>query len=629
MYRKIEVNAEHNEIILENSHGDKVIIPANKRNWVKQKLSEGCHGCIDSLVETLPVAADYAEDGTVVSALYTQKTGKDWNTAKQEGLTTGSYEDNMNLRQRLLSGEFDNKQSIISKQSSNIQNNTTTQNQDYTKAKDFNEAFKIARNQLGANQIFDYQGKKYGTNLKGEKFEPSEEVLTKSNMNNSEVKERLLNQNKLTESVYSTKKTTKLEPEYQDWDKVKQRKNEINKMNQADIIKQYHKDSDEEYLIVDKKRGKMHLMKGDKEITSYNVGTGENIGDEQTRTWVDKETKKTDWSKGNKQTGAGIYTVSAKQAKNSHYSNAPSWNFINEYGIEVPMAIHAAPQGRVNKINDKDETNNRVSNGCINGICYNLEDLYKKGYKEGQKLYVLPDDDNNKYELKNGKLVFSSKNPNINRTVNTLKYKPIELEIDEKTFKDKVFTAFDFNDEEEFKTTKAFVKSLQDNKQKIMKAAQIDGDTYNDIAKMAFGIYGTESNFGDTHSAVGNLARATNKFFNSTSSSSPDTKSKATTYGADDNNNSVGYTQIRWSQLNGRELKVLKELGINSNKDLLKADKAAIATAAVLSIRYHEQLTPEQKKDVETYLPTKWNNRSNYSNRVKSNSQYLKIKELN
>jgi len=629
MYKNIKVEAEHNELILENSNGDKVIIPANKRNWVQQKIKEGCHGCIDSLVETLPVAADYAEDGTVVSALYTQKTGKNWNTAKQEGLTTGSYDDNMKLRQRLLSGEFDNKQSTVSKQNNNTQNTAINQDQDYTKAKDFNESFKIARNQLGANQIFEYQGKKYGTNLKGEKFEPSDEVLTKANINKPEVKERLQQQNKMVTSVYSDKQTSKLEPEYQDWDKIKKRKQEINKMNQADIIKQYHKDSDEEYLIVDKKRGKMHLMKGDKEITSYNVGTGENIGDEQTRTWVDKETKKTDWSKGNKQTGAGIYTVSAKQAKNSHYSNAPSWNFINEYGIEVPMAIHAAPQGRVNKINDKDETNNRVSNGCINGICYNLEDLYKKGYKEGQKLYVLPDDDNNKYELKNGKLVFSSKDPNVNRTVNTLKYKPIELEIDEKTFKDKVFTAFDFNDEEEFKTTKDFVKSLQDNKQKIMKAAQIDGDTYNDIAKIAFGIYGTESNFGDTHSAIGNLARATNKFFNSKSSSSPDIKSKATTYGADDNNNSVGYTQIRWSQLNGRELKVLKELGINSNKDLLKADKSAIATAAVLSIRYHEQLTPEQKKDIETYLPTKWNNRSNYSDRVKSNSQYLKIKELN
>ena len=562
-----------------------------------------------------------AEFGLVISSLYTQKTGKDWNTAKQEGLTTGSYDDNMKLRQKLLSGEFDNKASTTVKQNSTDYNTQINQNQDYTKPKDFNEAFSIARKELGANQIFEYQGRKYGTNLKGEKFEPSDDVLNKANLNNLETKNRLKNQNKLIESVYSTKKTTKLESEYQNWDKIKQRKNEINKMNQADIIKQYHKDSAEEYLIVDKKRGKMHLMKGDKEIVSYNVGTGENIGDEQTRTWVDKETKKTDWSKGNKQT-------SAKQAKNSHYSNVPSWNFKNEYGIEVPMAIHAATQGRVGKIKDKDETNNRVSNGCINGICYNLEDLYKRGYKEGQKLYVLPDDDNNKYELKNGKLVFSSKNPNINRTVNTLNYKPIELEIDEKTFKDKVFTAFDFNDEDEFKTTKAFVKSLQDNKQKIMKAAQIDGDTYNDIVKIAFGIYGTESNFGDTHSAVGNLARATNKFFDSKSSSSPDINSKATTYGADDNNNSIGYTQIRWAQLNERELKVLKELGINSNKDLLQADKAAIATAAVLSIRYHEQLTPEQKKDIETYLPTKWNNRGNYSKRVKSNSQYLKIKEL-
>ena len=65
MYKNINVEAEHNELILENSNGDKVIIPANKRNWVKQKLSEGCHGCIDSLVETLPVVNNYAQDGTV------------------------------------------------------------------------------------------------------------------------------------------------------------------------------------------------------------------------------------------------------------------------------------------------------------------------------------------------------------------------------------------------------------------------------------------------------------------------------------------------------------------------------------------------------------------------------------
>ena len=65
MFKSINVEAENLELILENSNGDKVIIPANKRNWVKQKLSEGCHDCIDSLVETLPVASQYAQDGSV------------------------------------------------------------------------------------------------------------------------------------------------------------------------------------------------------------------------------------------------------------------------------------------------------------------------------------------------------------------------------------------------------------------------------------------------------------------------------------------------------------------------------------------------------------------------------------
>lgn len=631
MKQNINIEAEGSELVLKNKAGDYVIIPKKYRLEVQDMIKENCHGCIDKLVETLPVMEDYAEDGTIVSELYKQKTGKDWNTAKQEGLTTGSYDDNMKLRQRLLAGEFNNKQ-LNTVSNNNIDNSrkslkTSTENQDYTKAKDFNEAFKIARNQLGANQIFEYQGRKYGTNLKGEKFEPSEEVLTKANINKPEVKERLQQQNKMTTSVYSDKNTTKLEPEYQDWDKVKKRKQEINKMNQADIIKEYHKGSDEQYLVLDKKRGKIHLYQGDKEITSYNVGTGANVGDEQTKTVI--RDGKVMWDEGNKMTGAGIYTVSGVNPKNAHYSNAPTWNFKNEQGIEVPMAIHSSFGDRTSKIKDDKEDNNRLSNGCINGICYNLEDLYKKGYKEGQKLYVLPDDDNNKYEIKNGKLVFSSKNPNVNRTVNTLNYKPIKLEIDEKEFKDKVFTAFDFNDEKEFKTTKSYVKALQDNKQKIMKVVQIDGDTYNDIAKIAFGIYGTESNFGDTHSAIGNLVRATNKFFDQKSSSSPDVKSKVTTYGADKNNNSVGYTQIRWSQLNDREIKVLKELGITSNKDFLQADKSAIATAAILAIRYHEQLTPEQKKNIETYLPTKWNSRYNYSSRVKANSKYLKIKELN
>ena len=64
MNKNIEV--EGGEIAIRNSHGDLAIIPKNKVNWVKQKLSEGCHNCIDSLVETLPVADEYAQNGTVI-----------------------------------------------------------------------------------------------------------------------------------------------------------------------------------------------------------------------------------------------------------------------------------------------------------------------------------------------------------------------------------------------------------------------------------------------------------------------------------------------------------------------------------------------------------------------------------
>ena len=657
--KNVNIEAEGGELILKNKAGDYVIIPKDRRSEVQALIKSKCNSCIDAIVNTLPSMSNYAPDGTysrrglwdniranigsgkeptkemleqekkikaedglVISELYKQRTGKDWSTAKSEGLTTGSFSDNMKLRARLLSGELDN-----TRVDSQVATKVVTPSSEIN-AKDFNEAFKVARNSLGPNQIFEYKGKKYGTNVKGENFQPSKEVLAANNMNTPFVQSRLSEQNKMVSSVYSDKETVKLEPSYQDWETVKKRKQEINSMNQADIIREYNKNSKDQYLILDKKKGKLHLYKGDKEVTSYNVGTSANVGDEQTKTVV--RNGKVYWNEGNKTTGAGIYEVSGVTPNNPDYSNAPSWNFKNEYGIEVPMAIHSSFGNRTAKIRDNDPSNNRLSTGCINGICYNLEDLYKRGYKQGQKLYVLPDDENNTYEISNGKLIFKSKNPNVNRTSNTLNYKPIKVELDEKTFREKVFTAFDINDEEEFNnSTKPFAQALADNKQKIMKAAKVNGDTYNDIAKIAFGIYGTESNFGDTHSAVGNLARAVNKYFNMGSSSSPDYKSKATTYGANKDSNSVGLTQIRFNMLDDSEKNILRELGITSNEQLLNPKDSAIATAAILATRYNNQLTDAEKKDIETYLPKKWNTRANYSERVKNNSQYLKIKELN
>jgi hypothetical protein len=85
---------------------------------------------------------------------------------------------------------------------------------------------------------------------------------------------------------------------------------------------------------------------------------------------------------------------------------------------------------------------------------------------------------------------------------------------------------------------------------------------------------------------------------------------------------------LRWNYLNADEKKALKEVGITSNKDFLNPKKAAIGTVTVLGVRYNQQLNDKQKQDVWKYLPTKWNNRANYSDRVKSNSSYLSFKQL-
>jgi LysM repeat protein len=415
--------------------------------------------------------------------------------------------------------------------------------------------------------------------------------------------------------------------EYLNWEELKNQKNAINALPPSGIIKSFHKDSEVMYLILDKNKGKMELYKGAKGIMTLKVGTGENPGDEQTRTVV--RDGKVYWEEGNRMTGAGIYTVAGFNPKNKKYSDAPTWHFKNETGIDIPMAIHSSFGDRTEKLNDEDPKNNRLSNGCINCIASELKSLYKSGFGENGILYIIPDDSANTFEISNGRLIFKAKDPNVNRSIHTLNYIPIKIEIDEAKFKSEVFQWNDFNDEKEYtSTTKPFVKALQDNKRKVMIAAGINGDVYNDIAKIAFGIYGTESNFGDTHSAVGNLARAGKKWFSPSSSSSPDYISKATTYGANKDANSVGLTQIRFNMLDKSEKSILAKLGITSNQQLLKPEGSALATLGILAARYINQLKPEEKKDIWKYLPAKWNIRANYPERVKTNSKYITIKQL-
>jgi hypothetical protein len=612
---------------------------------VEKYIDRGEHDRVDALLKSAPVATGAKQS---VSKLYEQKTGKPWSTAKEEGLTDSSYESNMKLRKMLLDGSLKSSKSNPIKQEQKQEQNPIKQEeqQDYSKATNFNQAFKIARKQLGANKIFEWQGKNYGTNVAGEEFKPEEEELVKFNMNNDAVKQNLAKQNKMVKSPYSSKEVTKLEKGYKNWESIKKRNSEINKMEDVDKIISYQSDKDEQYMIVDKKSSRMHLYKGGKLLDSFEVGTGANPGDAQTVTKV--MNGKVDWDAGNKSTGAGIYTISNVDPSSEHYYGLPSYNMVNENGIEVSTTIHGTPYARRSKFDNDNVEDNRMSNGCINGKCTDLNKLYKD-YKvgKGTKIYILPEDEGNQMVYQDGKVIMKAsaknrdkyleytdkkgvvqKGQGVNESRNTLSYKPIKMYINKTEFENDVFTAGDFNDTEEYeKTTKPFITSLKDNKKKVMQAAKIPSDVYNEIAKISFGVYGTESNFGDTHSAVGNLARAVTKYYDPKGTSSPDYKSKESTYGADKENQSVGLTQIRFSYLNEDEKKALKEVGITSNQDFMEPTKAAMGTAIVLGVRYNQQLTPSQKKDLWKHLPTKWNRRGNYADRVKSNSKYLSIKQ--
>lgn len=67
----IQVEAEGGELIIRNGNSDYVIIPKKYRTEVQDMIKDGCHGCIDKLVETLPVMEDYAQDGSLYSEYLT------------------------------------------------------------------------------------------------------------------------------------------------------------------------------------------------------------------------------------------------------------------------------------------------------------------------------------------------------------------------------------------------------------------------------------------------------------------------------------------------------------------------------------------------------------------------------
>ena len=233
------------------------------------------------------------------------------------------------------------------------------------------------------------------------------------------------------------------------------------------------------------------------------------------------------------------------------------------------------------RLSDGDLTNNRFSEGGINLLDGDFNQL-EQYVKSGTKVYVLPEDPNNKIVAKNGQLnmvqkeftglVLTSKK---NRTAQQLK---IDLKAEGA----------------HAEAMKGFTKALVDQKPALMKKTGIDNDTYNNLATLALGIAGQESKFGESknywlkeHCQMGVSAwKRIRGLFGKKSSPV----------------NSRGLTQIKlevyMSEKSDPDTKKLLEEYKVTKDSLNKPEISATATMIILANMYKNEL-PDMKEEMQ------------------------------
>ena len=266
-------------------------------------------------------------------------------------------------------------------------------------------------------------------------------------------------------------------------------------------------------------------------------------------------------------------------------------------------------------------------------------------------VYVLPEDAGNNFVYENGEINFYANRENQEEYKTyidergeeqtghgiankiTSNYKPINITFDKNYYQTNSirYDGTASGEEEEFiNNTQPFLNAIADNKKFMMDKLGMDGDMYNDLSMISFGIYGYESGMGDEGSGAENFLKAGLKYTN-LQDTSPDVKSKYNTYMQNAENNSVGWTQIRWNQLDQSEKDALAKINITSNEQLMDPANAANATTAILYKRYQNQISTADKNsedfDIFTALPAKWNKGEGYSDIVNKYMDYIDITE--
>ena len=269
----------------------------------------------------------------------------------------------------------------------------------------------------------------------------------------------------------------------------KQRRVQYQNLSDQETIINFHRDNPKKdgcqhYAIVDKKNAKMSVFTlAGVQVFSTEILLGKKVSDAKTR-WTDYDDRE---QLASGTTGAGAYTIGQPKS-NDYLKQTYSNNILQVEGQKV-FAIHQVPnnlKGRYSAFGTDNPMDRRVSGGCVNLKQSDFKTL-ETWIKPTCKVYVLPEEPSNKFVVKDGELKFlptsSVANAHLyNYSPTKSNFHPIDIKI--------------VNQNGRTEDSVPFVKALEDEKSKLMKLFNLSNDDYNDLASVAYGIMGNESDFG-------------------------------------------------------------------------------------------------------------------------------------
>lgn len=409
------------------------------------------------------------------------------------------------------------------------------------------------------------------------------------------------------------------------FNETSQLENEYNQASNKEIINSWHQrnNTNRYYIIDDKQTNKLGVYRNGQLVAEFDAIHGKNNSTEgytfkkrnsdgtYTNTWASADDMTISYTKddgtvdnlsGNLSTPAGMFYSNWS----STYNGAPGMirqtkDMLDRgKGESIPAGIHA-----------RNITPGANTNGCT-GL--SKESLWRLqsilGNATNIETYILPINDENKFFIENNQLWF--KNSKNRPEVSQYYKQTIPSKIEGFTYNDADL------DEEQKQMINQFGQALIDHKDTIIQALneqgyKITSKDYNDLALQSLGILGAESNYGKRKSGIGNLLGLIGKALGK---GGPDYWSKYYTFKQNQQNDSVGPTQIRWKWVSEDMKNILSKYfpNLDAESTVLFPEAAAIVTMLrLVQGEYNKKYKRTNNAGIAS-----WNSSDNYYDNVQN-----------